>query len=95
MTGAQQAGVAAAIRHFPEREEEIEALARDSERFREICDELAVAEAALATVESLDAALRGERRLEWLSYIRASLSEIERELGRGTVVSITRGSPRR
>lgn len=80
----------AAIRHFPERAKDIEMLVRDSESFRDLCDELAEAEEALATVEGLEIATRAQRRLEWLSFIRGTLAEISAELRRVKVVSIDR-----
>ncbi|ODT12177.1 MAG: hypothetical protein ABS35_40885 [Kaistia sp. SCN 65-12] len=83
-------GVLAAIRHFPARMAEIESLARASERFREICGELADAEAALAAVDRLEEALRAERRLEWLGFVRSALKEIDGELRHARIVSIGR-----
>lgn len=85
-------GVQAAIRHFPAQADDIEALARESERFRDICDELAEAEAALSTVDRLDVGLRAEWRLEWLSFVRWALNEIDGDLRHARIVSISRTS---
>lgn len=92
--GAGQDGVEAAIRHFPTQADDIKTLARESERFRDICDELAEAEAALSTVDRLDVALRAERRLEWLGFVRWALKEIDGDLRHARILSIsrTRGS---
>lgn len=89
-TGIELEGIQAAIRHFPAQAIEIEALALESERFRDICDELAEAEAALSTVDCLDIALRSERRLEWLGFVRCALKEIDGELRHARIVSINR-----
>lgn len=95
MRGVTAGGVHAAIRHFPKRAGQIEALACDSENFRDLCDELAAAEEALAAVDRLAEAAQAERRLEWLSFIRGALAEIGAELQRIKVVTIERGSRRR
>jgi hypothetical protein len=91
-SGAGRDGVPAAIRHFPAQATEIEALARESERFRDLCEELAEAEAALSAVDGLDLALRAERRLEWLAFVRWALKEIDADLRQARVVSIDRTS---
>ena len=80
MPNSEQDGVLAAIRRFPNRRSAIEALALQNENFRDMCEELALAELSLATVDQLDARIRNERRLEWLSCIRRLLKEMEDEL---------------
>lgn len=90
MANLVEEGVCSAKRHFLDRCQDIETLARESERFRDLCDELATAEAALATVDRVDEAARAERRLEWLAYIRSALGEIEAELRRVNVTPIRR-----
>lgn len=92
--GGGRDGIQAAIRHFPAKGSDIEALARQSERFQDICDELAEAETALSAVDRLDISLRAERRLEWLEFVRWALREIDDELRQARIVSIgrTRGS---
>lgn len=94
MTRVDADAVDAVIRHFPDSARQIEALAHDSESFREVCDELAVAEKALALVDSLSGDRRAERRLEWLCFIRGALAEIGAELRRVKVVPIERGDRR-
>ncbi|CAM5762819.1 hypothetical protein LMIY3S_00606 [Labrys miyagiensis] len=87
-------GVSSAKQHFPNRSQAIELLVQESESFRDLCGELAAAEAALATVDQLDEALRAERRLEWLAYIRSALTAIEAELQHVNIIPIERGSRR-
>ena len=94
MPNSEQAGVLAAIRRFPDRRSAIEALVVRNENFRDMCEELAVAEAALATVDQLDARLRNERRLEWLSCIHRLLKEMEDELQGAKIIPIDRGAKR-
>ncbi len=95
MTRVTADGVHAAIRHFPGSASQIEALACENESFRDLCDELAAAEEALAAVDRLAEAARAERRLEWLSFIRGALAEIGAELRRIKVVPIERGNRRK
>ena len=90
MWPAKKDGVLAAIRHFPHRRDDIEAFAKESESFRDMCDELVAAEAALCAVERLDEATRAERKLEWLSYIRGTLGEIDAELRHVNVIFLDR-----
>ncbi|WP_413991951.1 hypothetical protein ACMDCR_07605 [Labrys okinawensis] len=87
-------GLNSAKRHFPNRSQDVELLAQESESFRDLCDELVTAEKALATVDQLDEATRAERRLEWLAYIRSALAAIEAELQHVNIIPIERGSRR-
>jgi hypothetical protein len=86
-TGDREA-VEAVIRHFPARRREVELLVVESESFRDLCDELVTAEQALAAVDQVEAGLRAERRLEWLSFIRSTLAEIDKELRRFNVIPL-------
>lgn len=88
MTSPCSEEVFAEIQHFPEKAKNIELLARGNEKFREVCKELAEAEKALASVDYLDEAVRAERRLEWLTFIRQSLSDIDAELRRVKIVPV-------
>lgn len=94
MSSGNAEGVKAVIRRFPARRLAIEGLARQKESFRDICDEFAAAEAALAAVDRLDEAAQAKRRSEWLCFIRGALAEIEAELQRCNVVSIGPGGRR-
>ena len=94
MASAKEDGVQAVLQRFPTRREAIEALAQESESFRDICDELVSAERALATVDHIDEPARAERRLEWLCFIRGAWAEIEAELQRVNVIPIDRGGRR-
>jgi len=90
MCSLVEEGVRSAKQRFPAQIETIDALVQSSESFRELCEELAIAETALAGVERCSETMRAERRLEWLSYIRGALSAIEFELHRMNVVPIQR-----
>jgi hypothetical protein len=94
MRSLVEEGVSSAKQRFPARTDVIDALAASSEAFRDLCEELATAEAALASVDRSDEAIRAERRLEWLSYVRSALSAIEAELRRMNVVPIERRGPK-
>jgi hypothetical protein len=90
MPNSEQDGVLAAIRRFPTRRSAIEALVIRNENFRDMCEELAIAESALSTIDQLDERVRNERRLEWLGCIRRLLKEMEDELPGMNVIPINR-----
>jgi hypothetical protein len=89
-TGDREA-VEVVLRHFPGQRREVELLALESEEFRDLCDELATAEKALAAVDQVGIGVRAERRLEWLSFIRSALAEIDKELRRFNVIPLGQG----
>ena len=70
-------GVLAAVRHFPERQREIETLAASNESFRSICDDLADAETALAGWQASTAAVREARCAEYRSLVEDLAREAE------------------
>lgn len=70
----------AAARRFPQAEFTIRRLLRSSEAFREICEELAEAEAALARVPESLAALHEARQREWQELVDELVSELEKTL---------------
>jgi len=72
---------AAATRRFPDFELPIRRLLAVDENFRDICEELAEAEHALAMVDDMPAASRAARRAEWQELIGRLLVEIEASLG--------------
>ena len=70
--------VAAAIRRFPGRADIICRLAERSEAFRDMCEELAAAEAALARIEASPPANRAERMAEcegWIVRLTGEMSD--------------------
>ena len=75
----------AATRRFPDFELPIKRLIETDENFRDICEELAEAESALAAADKLPAALRAARRAEWQALVDRLVAEVEAALGsRGT-----------
>lgn len=73
---AQERALHAAQLRFPYAELAIHRLMRSSEAFRDMCEELADAEAALADAMSKPAPLREARRLEWQELIDRLVAEI-------------------
>lgn len=73
---AQERAFCAAQLRFPYAELAIRRLMRSSEAFRDMCEELADAEAALADALSKPAPLREVRRLEWQELIDRLVAEI-------------------
>ena len=71
----------AVMRRFPDCELPIRRLLAADENFRDICEELAEAEHALAMVDDMPAASRAARRAEWQELIARLVVEIEASLG--------------
>lgn len=69
-------GFSAATRRFPRAEFAIRNLMNHSEAFRDICEELAVAEAALARVPQTPVALHEARKTEWQELVDRLVSEL-------------------
>jgi hypothetical protein len=86
-TRAAREGLDAMIRRFPDRAAEIESLSYRSESFRDMCDELASLEVALARVDFEPPEHRESRRAEWEELMKRSLTEIERALTDAKVAS--------
>jgi hypothetical protein len=84
--------VAAALRRFPQHELTIHRLMDRAESFRDMCEELADAEMALARVDEAPAALREDRRAEWQAVVDRLVAEVETEL-RGYDSSRSRSKP--
>jgi hypothetical protein len=74
--------LAAAKRRFPEWAGGIERLAARDEAFRDMCEELAVAEEALARISAAKAANSLERRLECEGWIIRLGAEMDAALRR-------------
>jgi hypothetical protein len=74
-TGKREA-FSAALRRFPQFELAIRRLMARSEAFCDMCEELAEAEVALATVNKVAPALREARRAEWQDLIDRLVAEV-------------------
>ena len=74
---SKQEALAAATRRFPRFALPIRRLIETDERFRDICEELADADLALAAVGSAPAALRAARQAEWQELIDRLVVELE------------------
>ena len=70
----------AAKRRFPGRAGKIESLATEEEAFRDMCEELAVAEEALERLSTAPAGGSRERRLECEGWIARLSAEMEAAL---------------
>ncbi|WP_157016734.1 hypothetical protein [Mesorhizobium xinjiangense] len=68
LTG-KQAALSAVVSRYPQFELTIRRLFGADESFRDICEELADAERALANVDELPIALREARRMEWQELV--------------------------
>jgi hypothetical protein len=82
------AGQQAATRSFPSEARLIEKVMILSESFRELCDDLAEAERALAATNQMPEALRRGRRAECQEWVESLTNEIERVLLTSKVVPI-------
>jgi hypothetical protein len=66
----------AAFRRFPQSELAIRRLMDRSEAFRDMCEELAEAEAALSKVDGVPLALREARKAEWQDLVDRLVGEV-------------------
>ena len=82
-----------ALRRFPSKAREIEELTRQSENFRDMCEELAEAEAALLAAKDAPAGVRNERIAESTGWIDRLSAEIAAALGRANVIPLDRAKP--
>jgi hypothetical protein len=80
----------AAARRFPSEAKLIAELIRGSESFRELCEDLAAAEQALASTDRMTEALRRARREECREWIESLANEIEWALRKAKVVQFGR-----
>jgi hypothetical protein len=78
----------AALRRFPERASELLAQARRNPGLLDMCEELLVAETALANTGTLPAGLREERRDECRGWIERLTQEIDEALAAARVVPL-------
>lgn len=72
--------------HFAPRRDEVQALAERDQRFCDMCEEYAAAEAALARIEGWPADVRGERLEECQGWIECLIAEMDDAL-RGAKVT--------
>jgi hypothetical protein len=80
--GREQA-FSAAARRFPQAEFTIRKLMNRSEAFRDICEELAEAEWALAHIPEKPAALHQARKIEWQELVDRLTAELATALREG------------
>jgi hypothetical protein len=95
MTSRASREIAAAIRKFPDRVESIARLAGRDEAFRDMCEELAAAEEALARLESEATAAGTARRTECEGWITRLTAEMAAALGRAEIISLPTSRARR
>lgn len=91
----QESGVSldGVLRHFPQQEDLVRDLARGNPDFRDMCDELGLAEDALARVGSLPVLQRAERLAECQGWIDRLLCEMRAVLAAANVVVLRRPAP--
>ncbi|MBB3589906.1 hydrogenase maturation factor [Rhizobium sp. BK529] len=73
----RQAILSSVLRRFPEREFNIRRMMEKDQTFFDLCEELAVAEDALANVDQFPPAIRSERRAEWQDLVDRLAKEID------------------
>lgn len=73
-------GLFAARRRFPADAALVERLTRDSETFRELCDDLAACDAALGALASAEGKKAEIRRAECQEWIESLTKEIQEQL---------------
>ncbi|MFS8113972.1 hypothetical protein QD460_19780 [Rhizobium jaguaris] len=76
-TEARQAILSSVLRRFPEHEFTIYRMMEKDQTFHDLCEEFAVAEAALSNVDQLPPAIRSERRAEWQDLVGRLAMEID------------------
>lgn len=84
----QAAGRIVVLRRFPADQKAIEQLILRDGDFRDMCDELAEAEAALRAAEKLPLTIRAERMAEWSASIERLSFEIARALREANLVRV-------
>jgi hypothetical protein len=71
----------AALSRFPQFEFTIRRLMDRAQSFRDMCQDLAEAELALARIDEMPPASRDVRKAEWEALVASLVSEVETELG--------------
>jgi hypothetical protein len=87
--------IAAAIRRFPARSDQVARLAERDEAFRDMCGELAAAEEALARLGTDATAAGAARRAECDGWIARLTEEMDATLSRAEVIPLPSARPRR
>lgn len=72
-----RAALSAVVRRFPELELTIRRMMEADQTFRDMCEELVEAEAALSRVEQLAEPLRTARKAEWQDLVGRLTREVE------------------
>jgi hypothetical protein len=75
-----RAALSAAVRRFPELELTIRRMIAADQTFRDMCEELAEAEAALSRVDRLPSPMHAARRAEWHDIVERLAREVEETL---------------
>lgn len=88
--GAGANGLAAASRRLPAHSAEIRQLMEASENFREMCEDLAFAENAVAAIDHLSPPVRERRRTEYEDLIEELVKEIQDALSEAKVMPMPR-----
>ena len=91
---SKQEAFAAATRRFPHFALPIRRLIDTDESFRDVCEELADAELALAAVPNAPAALRAARRAEWQELIDRLVAELEAAIASDAAARVRRSISR-
>ncbi|HWK67030.1 MAG TPA: hypothetical protein VNS34_19050 [Rhizobiaceae bacterium] len=86
-----RAALSAAVRRFPDFELTIRRMIEKDRTFRDICEELAEAEAALSRVAQLPPPIRAARRAEWEDLVGRLVREIEAALRENQAATRSRG----
>ena len=88
-------GQEAALRRFPSAAGLIEKLITQNENFRCACEDLEMAERALAAIDSLPEVIREARRAEAEGWVRRLTDEVGSMLQRVNVIPISQGKRKR
>ncbi len=93
-SGIERRGYLAAVRRFPQSEFAIGRLINQSETFRDICEELAEAEAVLSKYLDATHELHEARRQEWQEVVDRLVAEVAASLRRAKREQTSPDQPR-
>ncbi|BCH24021.1 hypothetical protein MesoLjLb_38060 [Mesorhizobium sp. L-8-3] len=77
---SSRAALSAALRRFPELELTIRRMIVADQNFRDMCEELAEAEAALSRADQLPLPIRAARKAEWQDLVERLAREVDAAL---------------